>query len=156
MSAPFSSFITTSIPVTEIPGKGAVIHWLQANVKWRDVNGATHETPSFGYLSDGYSVPQCMWSLVRGVSSMLPAYLHDYNSQLGTPKWQSDCDLYYGLLDVNSPMWTAIKVWAGLQIGGWVAYNKYARMRAKGADIIAMRTALTLEDAERKAMQKYI
>jgi len=144
----FVSFVKPSINVTLVPGDGIVMHWLREDVKWMGDDGKIYSQPLKGFLSDGYSVPQCMWGLVRGIPSMLPAYVHDHAYQVGTPKGRADNDLYFGVLDVGGPWWTACKVWIGLKIGGWVAYNRYKRMREQGIDLVALHTAHPMEEVQ--------
>lgn len=156
MSAIFDHYENVNILAKLLQGQGCVVFWLQEPLAWFDTEGGFHNEPTAGYLSDGYSVPQCLWSLIRGLTSVIPGVKHDYDYQIGVPKMRADLDIYRGTISNGDSKYSAIKIFTGLFIGGHIAYNKYRCMRQEGVDIVALRTAHTVDEAVRKAKEKYV
>ena len=152
----FDHFVTDHVDVVHLPMRRGIAHWLRSDVVWIDAAGLPHRLPLAGYLSDGYSVPALLWSFIRGIHSYLPAYVHDIQYQTGVRKWLADRNIYCAMRSFDDSVYTCVKVYVGLTVGGWPAYNKHARLRAQGVDIVALRTAATIEEAREKAMQEYL
>jgi hypothetical protein len=152
----FDHFVSDHAEVIHLPMRRGIAHWLRSDVVWIDAAGVPHRLPLAGYLSDGYSVPSFLWSFIRGIHSYLPAYLHDVQYQIGTPKGLADSNIYHAMRFCGDSVYTCSKVWIGLTVGGWPAYNRHARLRARGVDIVSMRMADNIDDARVKALQEYL
>lgn len=151
MSSELSYFEKDTCTVVELIGKRGIYYWLQEPVTWFDVDADIHRVPS-GWLSDGYSVPEILWGLCRGLRSRLPAYSHDHAYVMhDMSRKQADANLRDGIISTGGNRWTAWKVWAGVRLGGWIAWNKYERMRKAGINLDKMFHADTIEEAKEKA-----
>lgn len=156
MSWEFGHFESDVCDVALLPGKRGIYHWLcKTPVYWWDTDGELHGVP-VNRISDGYSVPAILWSLIRGLKSMLPAYAHDEAYLLACmSRSQADANLRAGIVATGGSWWTAWKVWAGVRLGGWIAWNRYARLRKKYSQVAieSQHTAETLQEAREKAKQ---
>ena len=93
--------------------------------------------------------------LIRGLSSRLPSYLHDYQFWSGECSlWTANNNIRKAVIDTGGGRYTATKVWVGLYFGGWIAWNRYKRLRVENGQnyLIDLHTAKTLEEAEKIAM----
>lgn len=82
-----------------------------------------------GTKSDGASTPRIFWRALPPFGPYwLPALMHDYLYQTGMFV-QSKCDALFheAMLGQGVGKFKAWVIWAGLRLGGWVAYNNYRK-----------------------------
>jgi hypothetical protein len=103
-----------------------------------------------GFLFDGYSVPALLKSLIRRVPSLEPALRHDWDYVSGEKRSVADNRLYRDMVRSGASKYTAFKVWFGVRIGGWIAYNHYRGMD-QGC-LMEMHIAADRFEAQRKVI----
>lgn len=99
-----------------------------------NLQGTIRTIPA-GFISDGQSVPRCLWSLLDPPVSALtlePSVIHDalYKFQW-TSRAYAD-NLYFELLKNNGyALWKCWVVFAGVRLFGWFAWDKHRKELAK-------------------------
>jgi len=160
----FKRYLSDAVETTEVRGKRGICYWLNGTpVSFEDTEGGIHHTPA-GIVSDGFSIPKFIWKMffliLSAIDSRIPGYVHDVEYWLQyLEKEQADMNIYLGICWLAlGQKWhkrflirTAAKIiWAGLKVGGSVAWNKYRReLEELGHDkVIQMHTAKTVEEAK--------
>lgn len=159
MNYKFSSFVTVTLDVTEIPGKNRVFLWTREPICWVNTDGVKQYVPA-GIVSDGYSYPDFTASLIRGLPSNLPALFHDWQFWTGEAGslWASNMNIYRAIIDVHGSRYTAVKVVAGLTLGSWRPWRRYAKERAEFgyAEMVRRHTATSEAEAIAIAQKGYV
>ena len=166
MKYKFHHFLTDSILTEEIKGCCGIYYWLQGVIEWVDEDGNRWKTNRLT-VSDGFSVPRAFWGMMKNLVSRLAGYCHDEEYWLQDfSKDIADYNIFAGVLAQCEGLsrWHQFKItiiagiiWAGLRLGGWVAWNKYTReLEEHGRDaVLGAHTAKTLSEAKHIAMHGY-
>ncbi|MEH2489383.1 hypothetical protein V1280_005322 [Bradyrhizobium sp. AZCC 2230] len=88
-----------------------------------------------GFITDFASVPRIFWSVLpRDGTYLYPAIVHDYMYwNQSTSRDQADETLREGMQDFSVDPISLNAVYWGVRAGGWVAWNKNAKLKAEGA-----------------------
>lgn len=99
-----------------------------------EINDTPYVIP-IGFVSDGQSVPRCLWILldapICGVT-LIPSIKHDwlYKMQITTRK-QADQIYLQDLINSGWKRWKCRLTYVGLRWFGWKAWNKHKRDNCK-------------------------
>ena len=78
-----------------------------------------------GYPTDGYSIPQCLWSVVGhplGQLHLIPAVIHDYlcdQAQTYDDRLLADAVFFHLLTEFGVPRWKRTVFYIGVRIRGF-------------------------------------
>lgn len=156
MNYTLKSYVTEYPDAVQIPGRHGLCYWLQERIEWINADDVRMYVPK-GFVSDGYSVPPCLWGLIRGLKSMVPAFHHDWQFLTGETKSLliTNLNITRGVVLTGSGKYNAAKIMAGLTIGSWKPWYANTRLRNKyGYEFITNRQiATSLDEAKRIAME---
>ena len=131
----FSHFEKRTVACVQLPGLKRKYYWLQEPVVAVMDDGSVRVTPS-GRIIDAHSIPAVARIFTGHFVSIMPAGDHDENFLTGrVPRKVADSDYRKALLWFDEARRRTAYARAGLWLGSWHTYNRYARLRAKyGAD----------------------
>jgi len=87
-----------------------------------------------GFITDFASVPRLLWPLIPSFGRYgKAAVLHDYLYSIQYKNSRSTCDdIFYEAMSVLDVKWWRKRlIYRGVRIGGWVAWNKYAKAKSE-------------------------
>lgn len=117
----------------DLPG-GTDCFRVETGYFFRDSLAIKHYVPA-GTITDGASVPSFLWPLLghpRDTDVGQAAALHDLQYRRGyIAKKRCDQILCEGMQCLGASWLKRKAVYAGLQIGGWVAWNRYRKYDAR-------------------------
>jgi len=165
MKYKFSHYKSDAVATQEVPGRKGIAYWLDREpVEWVDEDGGEHATPR-NIVTDGFSVPKVVWGILKWLDSRIPGFVHDPAYWLQyCSKALADYNIYAGVCSLAvGKKWhrrflirrAARIIWAGLKVGGWLAWNRYkAQLELLGYEgVLALHTAETLDEARVIAKQ---
>lgn len=146
-------FIPKHSTVVELEGKRGIVYWLQGSIRKYEDGTMTDAVP-FGFLSDGFSIPAFLHSMVRGLKSRIPAYFHDKDYALNKQRKKADLDLFRANIAVGNGTYNALKIHVALVAFGWIAHNAHERrLLTEGYDPMKARVATEIGHALKLAKE---
>ena len=81
------------------------------------------------FITDLASIPQLLWNILPPIGAYdAAAVVHDYlYLNNGLNRKQADDVLNEAMSDLEVEAWKRYLIYAGVRVGGWVAWNKYRR-----------------------------
>ena len=109
---------------------------VEADLVYASVILAGVVTVPIGFKTDLYSIPLGLWNILpREGKANAAAVIHDWLYQNGSFQGRSldqrTCDRVLGeaMKCGGMPAWRRVLIVAGLRVGGFLAWNRYRRMR---------------------------
>lgn len=113
----------------DLPG-GEDVWKVSLPFSFIDSKGIRHGVPA-GFISDGASIPRVLWPVVghpRDTDIGQAAALHDLQYRYATVSRKRADEIICEGMECLGASWAKRKaVYAGLRMGGWVAWKRYRK-----------------------------